>query len=127
MSNFETQYQSKHPYKTAGTYMTAAGTLIAGVTNKVLKIHQYNISALGTIDYSLNNAKPTGGTIDWGMHLEYGVAAKDQWNIVKPFLPYPGCLCCTIQIGSALCLGTYGSGIAGTVFFQAVYTDSDAA
>jgi hypothetical protein len=129
MSNFETQYQSKHPYKTTGTYMTGAGTLIAGITNKLLKIHQYSISAQGTIAYSLNDAKPTGGTVDWGGYLNGGVVASPNPTFVnKPFIPYPGYLCVTLQLGSALCLGTYVTApVLGTVYFQAIYTDSDAA
>ena len=128
MSSFELQYQSKHPYKTAGTVMTAAGTLIFGVANKVIKVHQYSISAQGTIAYSLNDSAPTRGTVDFGGYLNGGVVASANSTFVsKPFIPYPGYLCKTLLPGSALCLGTYVTApILGTVYFQAVYTDADA-
>jgi len=126
MSNFEAQYQSKHPYKTEGTFLTGVGSLIFGVTNKIIKVHQYSISVQGTLAYSLNNAKPTGGTVDFGGNISSGVQGY-LTSIVKPFIPYPGYLCKTSTLGSALCLGTYVSApTLGTVYFQAVYTDADA-
>ena len=126
MSNFELQYQSKHPYKTAGTFLTGVGSLIFGVTGKLLTIHQYSISVQGTLAYSLNDAKPTGGTVDFGGNMSSGIQGYDM-SIVKPFIPYPGYLCKTLQAGSALCLGTYVTApTLGTVYFQAVYTDADA-
>ena len=128
MSNFEVQYAARHPYKCAGTFMTAAGTLIPGVAGKILKVHQYNISVLGSIAYSLNDAKPTGGTVDWGGYISSGLITNPANDNPRPFVQYPACLCKTTNLGSALCLGTYVTApVLGTVYFQAVYTDSDAA
>jgi len=126
ISTPETQYAAQYPYKTWGTYMTGIGTLIPGVTGKLIKLHQYSLSVAGTIAFSLNNAKPLGGTVDYGGFLTGGVIASPSSLFNKPFVPYPGYLCATTQVGSALCLGTYTVPTLGTVFFQAIYTDYDA-
>lgn len=113
-------------YKTAGTILEAAGTLLTpAVATNIIRIHQYSISANGTIVYSLNNAAPTGGTLDFGGYLNSGVVASPNPMFVnKPFVPYPGYLCKTSTVGSALCLGTYGiAPVLGTVHFQCVYSE----
>jgi hypothetical protein len=115
-------------YMTTGTFMTAVGTLIPGVAGKVIKVHQYTISAQGTICYNLMDRIPLagGGTVDYGGYLNGGVIASPSSTTVKPFVPYPAYLCKTITAGSALCLGTYvTAGALGTVYFQALYTASD--
>jgi hypothetical protein len=114
-------------YKTAGTFLTAAGTLLqpSGTAN-IIKVHQYTISAQGSLVYSFNDTKPTGGTIDFGGIVSSNVSGAYAPTIVKPFIPYPGYLCKTTTVGSALCLGTYVTApTLGTVYFQAVYTDGD--
>ncbi len=107
-----------HVYDTLGTIMAAVGTLIQ-TPDKIVKVHQYSIYTDGTLAYTFNDTKPDGGTIDCGavFHQRTG---RD-----KPFIPYPGYHFKTFTAGSALCLGTYDSGLSGTAYIHMVYTDDD--
>jgi hypothetical protein len=115
-------------YKSAGTYLAGVGTLLSpSGPAGIIKIHQYSISSQGTIAYMLNDSKPNGTMSDYGGYLNGGIVTSPNPSfVVKPFVPYPGYLCKTVNQGSALCLGTYvTAGALGTVYFQCVYTDSD--
>jgi len=122
----ELQYEAEHRTKVAGTILTAAGTLVYGVTGKVLKIHQYTLSVLGTAMYSFNDAKPTGGTVHFGAYISSGLLTSPKTVAKSPYVPYPAYLMATSTKGSALCLGTYAiPPVLGTVLFNCVYTDAD--
>lgn len=123
----ELQYEAGHRTKTFGTYLTACGTIVPGVAGRIIVVHHYSLSSSGTAAWSFNNAKPTGGTVHYGGYLASNVTYLADKH-VSPYIPYPGYLCKTLQLGSALCLGTYAAGFgsgAGTLFVNVVYTDSD--
>lgn len=125
-SSPEIKFVQQHRYTPFGTVLTAVGTVIAGVSGKVIKVHQYSVSVQGSLVYSLNNAKPTGGTVDFGAFVAAAVTGSGCPNIVKPFVPYPNYLCATTQQGSALCLGTYVTApTLGTIYVQGLYTATD--
>ena len=119
----------RYAYKTTpfGTVMTAIGTVIAGASGKIIKVHQYTMSMEGTVAYNFCNAKPGGGTVNHGGYLNGGVVASaNPAFLVTPYVPYPDYICATTQAGSALCLGTWGTtGMDGTLRIQGLYTVTD--
>ncbi len=108
-----------HVYDTLGTIMTAAGTLVQ-TASKIIKVHQFSVLTDGSLGWSFNDTKPTGGTVHTGGYF------TQREGIVEPFIPYPAYHFKTSTAGSALCLGTYATGISGTAYINLVYTDDDA-
>lgn len=109
-------------YDNIGTFVTAVGTLITGVANKIIKVHQYSLHSDGTVAYTFNDNTPVGGSLLVGAVI----ASARVDGYASPFIPYPGYHFKTATAGSALCLGTLAQGISGTAYIHMVYTDDDA-
>ncbi len=108
----------KQVYDNIGTIMTAVGTLVQ-TASRIIKVHQFSVFTDGTLGWSFNNIKPNGGTLYNGGYF------TQREGIVQPFIPYPGYHFKTTTVGSALCLGTYATGMSGTAYIHLVYTDDD--
>lgn len=120
------RYALAHRCTPFGTILTAVGTVITGVTGKIIKVHQYSISVEGTLNYNFCDAKPGGGTICHGGYASNIISNQPDFFTSTPYVPYPDYIFQTSNAGSAVCLGTWGTtAMAGTVRIQGLYTSTD--
>ena len=120
-SSPESRWQTQRTYDTIGTFLTASGTVLAGVATKVIKVHQYTVSSDGTVAMGFQDGGLSRGTIGPTFSVRNTGDA-----IVSPFIAYPQYVFKTAA-GSAVFLGTViPTTMAGTAFVTLIYTDQDA-
>jgi hypothetical protein len=111
------QQSTKHDactYKTAYVAGAVSGNLIAGVANKVIKVHQIKIQALATMEANILD-DAAGNVLD---HFK----GNDREGDESPNLPYPQYLYKT-QVGKPLYVAFI---TGGNTTFRISYSDADA-
>lgn len=120
-SSPDSRWQTQRTYDTIGTFLTASGTVLAGVATKVIKVHYYTITSDGTCNMGFQDGGLSRGTVGPTFGLRYQGGALNS-----VFIPYPNYHFKT-AVGSAVFLGTIiPTAMAGTAFVTLIYTDQDA-
>jgi len=103
-------------YKTVLASLNADGNLVAGVANKLIKLHYLFIMAAATVE---GDIKDKSGGVAF-IHFKH----QDREGVSTAFLSYPACLMKSQAVGDPLYVDF---STAAQCYFTAVYTDADAA
>jgi len=103
-------------YKTVLASLNADGNLVAGVANKLIKLHYLFIMATATVE---GDIKDKSGGVAF-IHFKH----QDREGVSTAFLIYPACLMKSQAVGDPLYVDF---STAAQCYFTAVYTDADAA
>ncbi|MCJ7424961.1 hypothetical protein MUP01_11955 [Candidatus Bathyarchaeota archaeon] len=102
-------------YKTVLASLNADGNLVAGVANKLIKLHYLFIMATATVE---GDIKDKSGGVAF-IHFKH----QDREGVSTAFLSYPACLMKSQAVGDPLYVDF---STAAQCYFTAVYTDADA-